>query len=57
MESIIALTIAACNKSLLPADKQDEMEKDIVNTIVPADGDAELVGAAIYMMELTEERR
>ena len=57
VESIVALTIVAWNKSLLPADKQDDVVRDAVNKIVPADGEAELVGAVIYMLELIEDRR
>ena len=56
-EAIIALTVVAWNKSLFPADKQVDLEKDIVNALVPVDGDAESIGASIYMMELIEERR
>jgi hypothetical protein len=56
-EAIIALTIAAWNKSLLPEDEQDNVEKEIVDSVVPPDGEAELVGATIYMMEVIEERR
>lgn len=57
VESIIALTIVAWNKSLLPADKQDDVLKDAVNKIVPADGEAEVVGTVVYMLELIEARR
>lgn len=57
VESIIALTIVAWNKSLLPADKQDDVVRDAVNKIVPADGEAELVGTVVHMLELIEDRR
>ena len=57
VKSIIALTIVAWNKSLLPADKQDDVLKDAVNKIVPADGDAEVVGTVVHILELIETRR
>jgi hypothetical protein len=57
VEAIIVLTIVAWNKSLLPADKQDDVLKDAVNTIVPANGDAEVVGTVVYMLDLIEARR
>ena len=57
VESIIALTIVAWNKSLLPADEQDDVVREAVNKIVPADGEAEMVGTIVHMLELIEDRR
>ena len=33
------------------------MEKEIIDTLVPPDGDAELVGAIIQAMEIVDDRR
>ena len=56
-ESIIALAIAAWNKAMFPAEAQDDFEKAIIDIAVPPDGDAELVGVAIEIMEMIEDRR
>jgi hypothetical protein len=40
-EAIIMLTIAAWNKSMFPPDKQPLIEKDLINSFVPKDGNAE----------------
>jgi len=57
VETIISLTIAAWNKALFRADRQDDIEKDIIDTLVPPDGDAGLVGVTMHVMDLIEERR
>jgi len=57
VETIIGLTIAAWNKALFPADRQDHIAKDIIDTLVPPDGDAEVVGATMHVMDLIKERR
>lgn len=56
-KSIIALTVAAWNKSLLPAGRQPALEKEIVDAFVPKDGYAEDVGTLIDVMELIAQRR
>jgi hypothetical protein len=56
-ETIIALTVAAWNKCLLPAGSQPALEKEIVDAFVPPDGYAEDVGAVVEVMELIAERR
>ncbi|HUY87834.1 MAG TPA: hypothetical protein VMV10_03775 [Pirellulales bacterium] len=56
-ESIIALTVVAWNKSLLPPGSQPELEKEIVDAFVPQDGYAEDVGTVVEVMELIAERR
>ena len=53
----IQLTIAAWNKSMHPAERQAEIEKEIIDTLVPPDGDAELVGAIIEALEIVDDRR
>ena len=57
VDMIIQLTIAAWNKAMFPADKHDAMEKQIIDTLVPPDGDATLVGAIVQAMDTVEERR
>ena len=56
-ESIIGLAVAAWNKTMIPAEAQDDFEQAIIDVAVPPDGDAELVGAAIEIMEMIEDRR
>jgi len=57
VDFIVQLTIAAWNKSMSPADRQAAMEKDIIDTLVPPDGDAEQVGTIIQAMEIVDDRR
>ena len=57
VDFIVQLTIAAWNKSMFPADRQAAMEKDIIDTLVPPDGDAEQVGTIIQAMEIVDDRR
>ncbi|MBI3467140.1 MAG: hypothetical protein HY000_29350 [Planctomycetes bacterium] len=56
-EAAIALTIAAWNKALFPADKQGGVEREIIDKLVPPGGSAETVAAIVEMMDLIEERR
>jgi hypothetical protein len=56
-EAIIMLTIAGWNKSMFPPDKQPLIEKDLINSFVPKDGNAEAVGVAVQIMDMTVERR
>ena len=57
VDFIVQLTIAAWNKAMFPADRQNAMEKQIIDTLVPPDGKAELVGAVIQAMEIVDDRR
>ena len=57
VDFIVQLTIAAWNKSMFPADRQAAMEKDIIDTLVPPDGDAEQVATIIQAMEIVDDRR
>jgi len=57
VEAIIMLTIAAWNKSMFPPDKQPLIEKDLINSFVPKDGNAEDVGVALEIMDTMVERR
>jgi len=56
-EAIIMLTIAAWNKSMFPSDKQPLIEKDLIDSFVPKDGNAEDVGVAVEIMDTMVERR
>lgn len=56
-EAIIALTIAAWNKAMLPDGKQGPVEKEIINKLVPLDGSAEDVAVIIGIMDIVEESR
>ena len=57
VDFIVQLTIAAWNKAMFSADRQAAMEKDIIDTLVPPDGDVEQVGTIIQAIEIVEERR
>ena len=57
VDFIVQLTIAAWNKAMLPADRQAAMEKDIIDMLVPFDGDAEQVGTILQALDIVEERR
>jgi hypothetical protein len=57
VDFIVQLTIAAWNKAMFPADQQAAMEKEIIDILVPPDGDAEQVGTIIQAMEIVDDRR
>ena len=57
VDFIVQLTIAAWNKAMFSADRQAAMEKDIIDTLVPPDGDAEEVGTIVQALDIVEERR
>ena len=57
VDFIVQLTIAAWNKSMFSADRQTAMEKEIIDTLVPPDGDAEQAATIIQALDIVEERR
>lgn len=57
VDLIVQLTIVTWNKAMYSADRQEAMEKQIIDILVPPDGDAGLVGTVIQAMEIVEERR
>ena len=57
VDFIVQLTIAAWNKAMFSFDRQAAMEKEIIDTLVPPDGDAEHVGTIIQALDIVEERR
>jgi len=57
VDFIVQLTIAAWNKAMFSADRQAAMERDIIDTLVPPDGDAEQVATIIQALDIVEERR
>ena len=57
VDLIVQLTIATWNKAMFSADRQDAMEKQIIDILVPPDGNADLVGTVIQAMDIVEERR
>ena len=42
---------------MLPDSKQGEVEKELIDMLVPPDGSAESVGAIVVFMDIIEERR
>ncbi len=57
VDFIVQLTIAAWNKAMFSSDRQAAMERDIIDTLVPPNGDAEQVGTIIQALDIVEERR
>ena len=57
VDFIVQLTIASWNKAMFSADRQHALEREIVDTLVPPDGDVELVGAIIQAIEIVNGRR
>jgi len=57
VDFIVQLTIAAWNKAMFSSDRQAAMEKEMIDTLVPPDGDAEQVGTIIQALDIIEERR
>ena len=56
-QAIIALTVAAWNKAMLPLEKQAPIETEIINHLVPHDGSAESAAVVIEIMDAVDERR
>lgn len=56
-EAIIALAVAAWNKSMFPIDKQPIIEKELIDCFVPKDGSAGDIGVVTHVMETIAERR
>jgi hypothetical protein len=56
-EAIIMLTIAAWNKSMFPPDKQLLVEKDLIDSFVPKDGNAEDVAVGVVDMMVKRRER
>ncbi len=57
VDFIVQLTIAAWNKSMFSAERQAAMEKEIIDTLVPSDGDAQQVGTIIQALDIVDDRR
>lgn len=54
---VIELVIYGWNKSLFPLDKQAVVEKEILAQIASGGGNAEIVGAAVDIMNTAAKRR
>jgi len=57
LEGAIVATIVVWNKLLLPEARQSDIDKKIIDAVVPPDGPAEDVGTLVEMTELITERR
>ena len=57
VDFIVQLTIAAWNKSMFPVERQTAIEKEIIDSLVPSDGDAEQVATIIQALEIVDDRR
>ena len=57
VDFIIQLTIVAWNKGMFSADRQTALEKQIIDTLVPPNGDAEMVATVVEALDIVDERR
>jgi len=57
IETIISLTITVWNKLLFPKSEQEELQDEIIERLVPANGDAEDIGSIVYIQDLIAERK
>ncbi len=57
VEAIIQLTIIAWNNAMSPVAHQAEIEKKIIDTLVPAGGDAEEAATIAQTLKVVEDRR
>jgi hypothetical protein len=57
VETIISLTVIEWNKLMLPVTMHDETQNRMINHLVPSDGDAEQIGAILYISDLIRERK
>ena len=56
-KAILMLTIAGWNKSFFPTDKQPIIEQELIDVLVPKDGNAESVGMVVRIMDFVADRR
>jgi hypothetical protein len=56
-KAILMLTIAGWNKSFFPTDKQLIIEQELIDVLVPKDGNAESVGMVVRIMDFVADRR
>lgn len=57
IESIISLTIVFWNKQLLPKDMQEESHDEMIDHLVPKNGDTEDIGSIVYFNDLITKRK
>lgn len=56
-KAIISLTILEWNRLMLPEGEGDKFQDKMFDTLLPTDGDAEMVGSILYINELIAKRR
>jgi hypothetical protein len=57
IEAIISLTIIFWNKMMFPEDKQEKLQDEMIEHLVPGNGNAEDVGVVLYLNDLIMERK
>ncbi|WP_419655558.1 uncharacterized protein Dvar_46480 [Desulfosarcina variabilis str. Montpellier] len=57
VKTIISLTVIEWNKIMLPDSMHDETQERVINHLVPPNGDAEQIGAILYISDLIRERK
>ena len=56
-KSIISLTILEWNRLMLPEGERNKFQDEMFDTLLPPNGDAEMVGSILYINELIAKRR
>ena len=56
IKTIISLTTIEWNRLMLPDDEREKFQDEMIDTLLPSDGEAETVGSILYINELIAER-
>lgn len=57
VETIISITITVWNKLMFPESEQEKLLNEIIDCMVPTNGDAEDIGSIVYLTDLITERK
>ena len=57
IKMVISLTIIIWNKLMFPSDMQENIDDEMIDHLVPMDGDAENIGSIVYLTDLITKRK
>ena len=57
IKTIVSLTIVEWNRLMLPEDKREKLQDEMIDTLSSPDDEAETVGSLLYVSDLIAERQ
>jgi len=57
IKAVISLTIIVWNKLMFPSDVQDNLYDEMIDHLVPMNGDAEDISSIVYLTEMITKRK